>query len=574
MPLSNSVIRRYTPPTCTLEIMATNSPLSRWMGQPVLKQLQYEIRFDDPRLPDEQRVKIHGDRSSLEALHEAVTTYVQDLLKQSPDRFNAILPALASRSSDGVVSSSSQELDLSAREEIAPKEQFAPQESAIATSEKIFLQPGAGLSHDLFLGPLANQETGPVINLSVLQLFDLATALDEFAADVVALPTLSSPRAASAPRAWASIAAIVLVAAGLMTAVVELLNRSDPQQRTANRSQSQKSSSDEQQIALQPSLLPTVSTTPPGQLSAPETLPSLPPTSSIVPLPSSSIPPSVATLPRTAPPSPGASQLIVPGKSLALPTIPGAVTTPSENAARTSKQNPKGTPSFAITPQTPPVNFISPVTQAPPISISPDTRQNKSKVLLPGESAVPGTSSGLTPSVPVAPLGAATPSPSSQLTPANPDLLAALSRTNRGTAPGSESSDTPTTQQSPDSATLRERLRATRNQPRSNRTTSNEATTAFDSIPQVAEARDYFKKRWEPPSGLTQSLEYSLLLDVDGTIQRIEPLGPAARNYVDRTGMPLIGESFVSRNRSGQTPRIRLVLAPDGTVQTFLESSN
>jgi hypothetical protein len=66
-------------------------------------------------------------------------------------------------------------------------------------------------------------------------------------------------------------------------------------------------------------------------------------------------------------------------------------------------------------------------------------------------------------------------------------------------------------------------------------------------------------------------LEYSLVLDVDGTIQRIEPLGQAARTYIDETGMPLIGESFVSPNTNGQTPRIRVVFAPSGKVQTFLE---
>jgi hypothetical protein len=70
---------------------------------------------------------------------------------------------------------------------------------------------------------------------------------------------------------------------------------------------------------------------------------------------------------------------------------------------------------------------------------------------------------------------------------------------------------------------------------------------------------------------LKQTLEYSLLLDVDGTIQRIEPLGQAARTYIDETGMPLIGERFVSPMNNGQTPRIRLVLAPDGKVQVFRE---
>jgi hypothetical protein len=68
-------------------------------------------------------------------------------------------------------------------------------------------------------------------------------------------------------------------------------------------------------------------------------------------------------------------------------------------------------------------------------------------------------------------------------------------------------------------------------------------------------------------------LEYSLLLDVDGTIQRIEPLGQAARNFVDRSSIPLIGERFVSPIKSGQPAKIRVVLSPDGKVQTFLETN-
>ncbi|HEY9667855.1 MAG TPA: DUF4335 domain-containing protein, partial [Coleofasciculaceae cyanobacterium] len=80
MPLSNSILRRYTPPTCTLEIVAKNSPLSRFVGQPVLKDLRFELRFDDPRQPEDQGVTIRGDRTELEMLYEAVNSYVQDFL--------------------------------------------------------------------------------------------------------------------------------------------------------------------------------------------------------------------------------------------------------------------------------------------------------------------------------------------------------------------------------------------------------------------------------------------------------------------------------------------------------------
>ncbi|HAJ59880.1 MAG TPA: hypothetical protein DCP31_11910, partial [Cyanobacteria bacterium UBA8543] len=66
MPLSNSVLRRYTPPTCTLEIAAKSSPLSRLTGQSVMKDLRFELRFDDPRKPEDERVIIRGDRTELE----------------------------------------------------------------------------------------------------------------------------------------------------------------------------------------------------------------------------------------------------------------------------------------------------------------------------------------------------------------------------------------------------------------------------------------------------------------------------------------------------------------------------
>jgi hypothetical protein len=94
---------------------------------------------------------------------------------------------------------------------------------------------------------------------------------------------------------------------------------------------------------------------------------------------------------------------------------------------------------------------------------------------------------------------------------------------------------------------------------------------AFAPTPQINEVREYFQQRWKPPSGLTEPLEYSLVLDVDGSVQRIEPLGKAARNYVDRSGMPLIGEPFVSANPQGETPRVRVILGADGKVQSFLE---
>ncbi len=96
--------------------------------------------------------------------------------------------------------------------------------------------------------------------------------------------------------------------------------------------------------------------------------------------------------------------------------------------------------------------------------------------------------------------------------------------------------------------------------------------TLFDQIPQVFEVRKYFQGRWQPPQGLDQALEYSLQVNRSGVIERIIPLGRAAQTNIDLTGMPLINEPFVSAMQNNA--QIRLVLTPEGGVQTFLESVN
>jgi hypothetical protein len=74
---------------------------------------------------------------------------------------------------------------------------------------------------------------------------------------------------------------------------------------------------------------------------------------------------------------------------------------------------------------------------------------------------------------------------------------------------------------------------------------------------------------------LTQTLEYRLTLNKDGSLGRIIPLGQAAKIYLDRTSMPLLGEPFVTPLEASlpENPDIRLVLAPERTVRTFMEQT-
>ncbi|HEY9711260.1 MAG TPA: hypothetical protein V6D48_23830, partial [Oculatellaceae cyanobacterium] len=96
-------------------------------------------------------------------------------------------------------------------------------------------------------------------------------------------------------------------------------------------------------------------------------------------------------------------------------------------------------------------------------------------------------------------------------------------------------------------------------------------TTGLNNNTQVAEVRNYLQQRWNPPSGLKQTLEYSLLLNRDGSIERISPVGQASLEYINRTNIPLPGERFVSALEGEANSKIRVVLTPNGKVQTSLE---
>lgn len=451
--MSQSVLRRYTPPTCTLEILAKGSPLSRWAGQPVLTQLRFRLHLDDPKLPKEQWVTLQGDRTQLEDLSEIVSSYVQRLLEVSPPRWN---PLVRQAGEAGVAV-----LPAPAETDLAP-----------TSGSGMGLRPQVGLAHSLSLGSLATPETGETVNLSTLQLFDLANALDDYTTDVVALPSLErSGGLKLAAQPWVKVAAAALLVVGFSASLVKLL---DNGQSVMTSSPSQGASSSDQRIANQ---IPADAA--PGASPLPGSDLKLPP------------PPPVGS---TVPAAPG------------LPTVK-----PAPNAAA---------PAPAAAPARKP-----PVVQVPNPSQAKKPQQDQIAMSEAAPTVAP-------------PAPAITP-------PLQPELRSAQ----RQAASGVEDL----------------------NASRSAAADSASGSTAFDTIPQVAEARSYFQQRWQPPQGLTQTLEYILQVAPNGSIQRITPLGQVSGDYVDRSGIPLVGEPFVSPIASGKSARMRLVLSPDGTVQTFLE---
>jgi len=527
--------------------MAQSSSLSGWMGKSVLKQLNFELRFDDPRLPEERRISIKGDRSQLEALYSAVTNYVQEFLQKSPESFWASF----SEPKDSTIVSEHPELK-GLNQTLLPNQTLKSSKSFNnfqMPGAEIHLEPSSYLTHNLFLGSLANHISGGVIQLSLLQLFDLATALDEYSAEVMALPALNRTSSTFSLPSWTPAAAVVLVALGLMPFTWQYANNIRQKQLTAQKTAST------QEVALQPSpsvLLPTPQPgfTPPDNLLVPplgstkavpgSTLPTPPAPGSI--LPTTPIPGSA--LPTT--PQLSASAKTAPGSTFStapLPSSGSALTIPGTTAPTLSRSSGK-----------------TAITKLPdPFAIPTNSQQTSRTGSIPKNGIALPSTANLPSNLPPA-----TGDISSGISPASPPLATSPNARRSNTDISASSSIAPSAGSNDNS--LAERLREGRN------TSSSVATGTLFDTPQVEEARNFLKKRWQPPTGLKQTLEYSLLIGVDGKVERILPLGKAARDYIDSAGMPGIGQPFVSPNTNGQNVRIRAVLSPDGKVQTFPES--
>ena len=189
MPL---ISRLYTPATCTLEITARTSALSRWLQRPAIQSLQFLLRFEEQIDADHVPITVSGDRAQLETLSTAVTTYVQNLLAH---------PTLAAPLSPPGT---------------------PPQLASVRDSPSPYLRPQGLLTHELILGSLATETSGATIPLTVSRLFDLAEALDCCTAELTTLPTLQAPSGLQTMPLWARSAAVVVFLVGTSTAAVHL----------------------------------------------------------------------------------------------------------------------------------------------------------------------------------------------------------------------------------------------------------------------------------------------------------------------------------------------------------------
>lgn len=523
------------------------SPLSRWSDRPVWKHVRFQLRLDDPRVLPENHVVIQGDRIQLEKLADAVGDYVQRFLHATPSRpvavgnFGSSVADSAPDSADStsfnylehlhhiestswadmarlaLATSVVDPADLSTnhtdredkvaeidREDgidrvdaIAPERQRselgnrfpAPATNGTvptSNTRTIFLEPKGLLHHRLWLGPLAMAQSADSLVLNTTQLFDLATALDEYRTAGLALPALNQQRWIQRPSSWGKIAAGVLIALALTPSIANIWEGSTVVSEAPTNSENATSLDQQQQTVaridsntimegdtpIDPNALETLPPPPPAgsvQPNAPATLPRVPVTSS----------PRIVQQP-VAPPRPG----------VAVPPAPSAPS--SSNPPSAASSAPSDTVELEIAPQLE----------------SPNNPTADS---------------------------------------ANSIASAPAAADSAGAAPSILSSE----------ATESARSEAPK--------------TAFDTMPQVAQVRQYFQGRWTPPDSLEDTLEYRLTLAPDGSLQQVTPLGQSSEIYLDRTSIPLRGEPFISPSPDGSAAQIRLVLKPDGAVQTFAE---
>lgn len=527
MPLSNSVLRRYTPPTCTLEIAATSSPLSRWAGKSITKDLRFELRFDDPRQSEEDPVTIRGNAQDLEILSDAVNSYIQNFLNSSTElpltlgtatNGNSPIPHRPNGQNNTRLPQNVNTFEQTSSQEVIGFDQASAVNSAQSnsihsfhprTTPEIHLQPKGLLSHELFLGDLATAESGLTVDLSVLQLFDLATALDEYAAELVALPKQNNLLAwKKAPPAWTSAAAMVALVVGI-TGGIAYFN---------------------QQNKLQTTALKTTQPTPGVTPLSPLPVPVAPVV--ISPLPTPVVPPALATVPNLPPPA----SVVPPAPGTA--TLPQGLKTPNTavNSSPTSIIPGSIPGGISIVPRRPtiPNSNIGSLPSIPSVPSTPKSPANSAAKTTPTQPPLP--KAPITPPELVLPTIKPTTTPESDIT-----AQADVSRTRGGSAAD--------VNPAPNAANSK----------------------LSDTIPQVAEARDYLQTRWKPPANFSQTLEYRLNLGPTGSIDTVDPLGQAAAKYIEDTGIPKPGEKFVSPVSNGTNAKIRVVFKPDGTVSTFLE---
>ncbi len=91
--------------------------------------------------------------------------------------------------------------------------------------------------------------------------------------------------------------------------------------------------------------------------------------------------------------------------------------------------------------------------------------------------------------------------------------------------------------------------------------------------PSLQEAKRYFQSKWKANSTQPNSLQYVLQVNgKSGVVKSVAPQGEAATTYLQQTKLIKPGQKLISPTTAGSSDqKIRVLLEPDGNVDTFVE---
>jgi len=475
-------------------------------------------------------------------LSDTVTQYVQSLLGQSlSTSVFAVLSPIPGAQNDSVSTSHPQDSDPPLASE--PLLYAAAKESKVVPSathrlsstpsseDQPYLRTHSLLTHDLVLGSFATNAENQTVPLKTSQLFDLVSALDDCATELEMLPLPTPTRRPIIP-VWASSAAVVILTLGVTTATLRLTQQtpSDPNDlvTTADRDQEQPS-------------IPSADFD--GDASAP----------------------AASSTPQSQSPS---------SASKTSPSPPSAPTSAPAPAANTTEESPgrKQTGSAPVVTLDP--RQKRQTLTKPTQSKSPDTGESTQKTST--------TNTQIQDQEAIALADKSGQRQKSPVSAAEKELQPEISNRPHATQPAAPSSSGAApvaSEPSGDADTFAETDRLQNQKLDQNpidsavpSTTTLSRTRAL--APAALEIRQYISQRWQAPAGLSQSLEYQLTLSANGSLKQVKPLNQEASQYLKQVPLPAINQPFITPSQSSPSIPVRLVLKPDGTVQTFVETQS
>ncbi|MGB3615942.1 MAG: DUF4335 domain-containing protein [Elainellaceae cyanobacterium] len=220
-------IRRYSPPTCTIELLARTSPLSRWTQRPVLTDVRFRLSFDGPHRPADERLTVTGSQAQLDAIADIVQQYVQHLLTRSVRQFAYQLQPSGSTPKPVEPDPLAHRSAPSPAPSLSP-EQMSPEWATSGSPPTVAsLKPLTQLQHQLQIN-LSPRPTS--IDLSTMELLDVADALDAYGRDGIVATSAPSRQ----PPIWMRTAAAALLAVGVTGTMVQIVRHTAGPQTAQN----------------------------------------------------------------------------------------------------------------------------------------------------------------------------------------------------------------------------------------------------------------------------------------------------------------------------------------------------